>query len=241
MPWTRCRPRTSQNRGSVSTVFQAGPCFASRVAGADSLPDASQPSLGPGNLCFSPAPGRLGDAKRRPQTRVQIDVDVARCPISRRRPPPVPPQCGPGFRERGRAPPHVCQSLKDHRGRAVRQTLARGRRPSQTRDAAAGDLARDPLSSCRHSQSKELEQRGRRTTRGRCQDAHGSRGSGCRTEDPTSARGDLRRAWQRLKDFCHSRAAPRQVAKPRCRTSPRPASSKIRPPPSGARRSGGGP
>ena len=82
MPWTRCRPRTSQNRGSVSTVFQAGPCFASRVAGVDSLPDASQPSLGPGNLCFSPAPGRLGDAKRRPQTRVQIDVDVARCPIS---------------------------------------------------------------------------------------------------------------------------------------------------------------
>ena len=133
--------------------------------------------------------GRPGDAKRRPQTRVQIDVDVAGCPISRRRPPPVPPQCGPGFRERGRAPPHVCQSLKDHRGRAVRQTLARGRRPSQTRDAAAGDLARDPLPSCRHSQSKEHEQRGRRTTRGRCQDAHGSRGSGCRTEYPTSARG----------------------------------------------------
>ena len=130
--------------------------------------------------------GRPGDAKRRPQTRVQIDVDVARCPISRRRPPPVPPQCGPGFRERGRAPPHVCQSLKDHRGRAVRQTLARGRRPSQTRDAAAGDLARDPLPSCRHSQSKEHEQRGRRTTRGRCQDAHGSRGSGCRTKDPIS-------------------------------------------------------
>ena len=72
------------------------------------------------------------------------------------------------------AAPHVCQSLKDHRGRAVRQTLARGRRPSQTRDAAAGDLARDPLSSCRHSQSKELEQRGRRATRGRCQDAHGA-------------------------------------------------------------------
>lgn len=89
-------------------------------------------------------PGLVVDAKRRPQTRVQIDVDVAGCPISRRRPPPVPPQCGPGFRERGRAPPHVCQSLKDHRGRAVRQTLARGRRPSQTRDAAAGDLARDP-------------------------------------------------------------------------------------------------
>ena len=87
-------------------------------------------------------PGLVVDAKRRPQTRVQIDVDVAGCPISRRRPPPVPPQCGPGFRERGRAPPHVCQSLTDHRGRAVRPTLARGRRPSQTRDAAAVELGR---------------------------------------------------------------------------------------------------
>ena len=45
--------------------------------------------------------------------------------------------------------------------------------PSQTRDAADGDLARDLLPSFRHSQSKEHEQRGRRTTRGRCQDAHG--------------------------------------------------------------------
>ena len=53
-------------------------------------------------------------------------------------------------------------------------------------DPVSGSNSWNPCTHVHPCQGKEHEQRGRRTTQGRCQDAHGSRGSVCRTEDPTS-------------------------------------------------------